>query len=113
MYTNYVASYITCERNPASECRCTKKNSVSVLFTYSLQKVIGFDNWTTVVTAVLVAAPTGYVMCAQNSSTQGTPKACYLVDIYANRTSKEASKVVSVVQEEIYKFLNPMSTPSS
>ena len=78
-----------------------------------MQKVIGFDNWTTVLNAVLVAAPKGYVMCAQNSTTQGTPTACYLVDIYANRTAREASKVVSVVQDEIYNFLNPMSTPSS
>ena len=65
------------------------------------------------VTAVLAAAPTGYVMCAQNSSTQGIPTACYLVDIYANRTAREARPVVSVVQDEIYKFLNPSSTPSS
>ena len=76
-----------------------------MLFTYSLQKVTGFGNWATVVTAVLVAAPTGYVMCAQNlSNTQGIPKACYLVDIYANRTAREASKVVS--QGLKYLFVN-------
>lgn len=83
------------------------------LYSYSMQRVVGYGSWTTVLSAVLASAPTGYVMCSINDATPGTPSGCYLVDIYANRAATEAHDVVEMVQTEICDFLNPSTTPSS
>jgi len=78
-----------------------------------MQKVVGFGSWITVLSAVLAAGSTGYVMCSLNDKTPDTPSTCYLVDIYANRTADLADGVVKMVQKEICSYLNPSTPPSS
>lgn len=70
-----------------------------------MQAVVGYG-WNTAVSATLTAGLTGYVMFTQNLGSPGTPTSCYLVEIYANQSAKDASEPVRAVQKAICMFLN-------